>query len=72
MLGAEGEGGLGVSLDFVTWIPHTFTSHEDAVKFFKENEERTDGRIHPSDDFESFVIFTRKEDNTNDNKNSIS
>ena len=27
MLGAEGEGGLGVSLELVTWIPHTFTDY---------------------------------------------
>jgi len=64
MLGAEGEGGLGVNLDIVVWVPHTCDSFEKATKFFNENAEKTDGQIHPNDDFQSFVIFTRKEDDS--------
>jgi hypothetical protein len=62
MMDTGGEGGLGVSLDFVTWTPNRFTSYEDAVDFFDKNKEKTDGQIHPEDDYSSFVIFTRKED----------
>lgn len=62
MLGAGGEGGLGVNLDVILWTQHTFDDFEKATSFFEENKEKTDGQIHPNDDMQSFVIFTRKEE----------
>lgn len=62
MIGAGGEGGLGVSLNTITWTPHTFDDYEKARSFFEINKEKTDGQIHPNDDMQSFVIFTRKEE----------
>jgi hypothetical protein len=50
-----------VKLDPVVWVQHTFPSFKEASDFFEENKEKTDGHIHPNDDMESFVIFTRRE-----------
>lgn len=61
MLGAGGEGGLNTSLSFALWHINRFGTHDEALAFFEENKGETDGHIHPEDDYQSFVIFTRKE-----------